>query len=324
MLSVLVLIGVAAIGAVAGAAPAFAGCGDNFPDTEWRVTGETELLVVATAPSVSDGQGLRFADEASATARWLEEDLGTIPQLNLCIFGVDDDLDPTGLVPAGQLLHAVVFNEDATVYVNTIQASLFDETHAFGLAYAALWHVADELGRTGYPEPLASAVGQWYLARSADKLDLHHVQMRGGAFFRDPSGGGIETTDWAQASQPPTFAWNPQFHETPISDLVQFAVDQYGPEILNELDGIRWSEIEQEWQTALRLEALQGSSGGADWVVGLVIFFGFIGLAGLTAWLTRRSRIKLREEARKRAEAEAAGVSAPADAAAARSTPRAD
>jgi hypothetical protein len=286
------------------AAPALAGCEDHFPDTEWSVAGETELLVVSRSSSISEGQGLRLADDAAATARLLEEDLGPLPQLSLCIFNQDDNLDRTGLVTEGQLLHAAAFNDDSTVFISTLQGRRFEEAQAFGLAYAALWGVAAREGETGYPEPLASVVGQWYLSRVADKLELHHSQMRGGAFFRDPTGEGIETTDWTQASQPAIYTWNPQFQESPIADLVQYAVDQYGVDVLVEPDGDRWAEIEQEWQAALREEALQGASGGNDWIIGFAIFFGFILLAGLMAWLQRKSKQKIREDARIRTQAE--------------------
>ncbi len=305
-LSALALVALWLTGAAVAAAPAVAGCDDHYPEAGWRPIGETALLVVEITPSVSDGEGLRFADEAATTARMLEADLGTLPPLSLCVFNEEDELDPADLVPPGHLLHAAVFNEDATLFVNTLQLGRFDETHAFGLAYATLWHVATLQGHPGYPEPMATVVGQWYLSRVADKLELHHSQMRAGAFFRDPGGGGIETTDWAQGTQAAVYSWNPQFQESPLADFVQYAVDQHGAGVLSDIDPDRWAAIEQEWQSALREEALQGASGGSDWVIGLTIFFGFIALAGLTAWLTHRSRIKAREEARQRGEAEAA------------------
>lgn len=304
-LSAIALTAIVFAAGVFTATAADAGCGDQFPDAEWRIVGETDLLVVAITGSVSDGQGLRFADTSAATARQLEEDFGVLPSLNLCVFSEVDELDPSGLVTTGQLLHAAAFNLDGSVYVNTLQSRLFDETQAFGLAYAVLWDVAAEQGLDGYPEPLATVIGQWYLARAADKLELHHSQMRGGAFFRDPAGEGIEATDWAQSSQPSIYVWNPQFQESPISDLVQWAVDEHGVEVLSDPDPDRWGEIEQEWQDALRDEALQGASGGNDWLIGLAIFVGFIALAALMAWLTHRSKRKIREDARRRAQAEA-------------------
>ncbi len=308
---------------IAVAAPAHAGCGDRYPDVEWRSTGQTDLLVVSATPSVGDGLGLRLADEAGAMARVLEEDFGSVPPLSLCVFGTEDGLDATGLVPEGQLLHAAVFNEDGTVYVNTLDSRLFAETNAFGLAYAVLWDVAARQGAAGYPEPLATVIGQWYLARAAGKLELHHSQMRGGAFFRDPSGQGIEATDWAWAAQPPVYSWNPQFQESPLSDMVQWAVDQHGVEVLSDPDPQRWAEIEKAWQDALRAEALQGASGGNDWLIGLTIFFGFIGLAGLVAWLNKRSKRRIREQARIRTQAET-GATARTSAAASPATPRHD
>ncbi len=303
--SIAVLIALVAAGMAAGlvsAAAAFADCGAQFPEEEWVLVGETDLLTVSSA-GLSDAAGLRFADEAGATARLLEADFGTLPPLELCVFGPDVRLDPEGLAPRGQQLHAVVFAEEGTIYVGGLQASLFDEAHSFGLAYATLWGLARRHGLDSYPEPLATVIGQWYMSRVAGKVDLHHSQMRSGAFFRDPSGGGVETTDWTADRQPPIYVWNPQFQESPVGDLIGFAVETHGPEVLLDTDSARWSEIEQEWQAALREEALQGSGSGNAWLIGLAVVVGFVSLAILLAWLNRRSRRKIKEKMRTEAQA---------------------
>jgi hypothetical protein len=296
----LVILGVVLLAAPFGpASAADPPCDAHFPGQEWETVGETEFLTVATA-GVPEGQALRFADEAAATARTLHDDLGAIPQLHLCVYGSDVRLDPTSILPEGQRVHSVVFNEDATVYVGVLQAAFFDEAHAFGLAYAALWQVADELDLDGYPEPLATTIGQWYLARAAGKTELHHSQMRSGAFFADPSGRGVDATDWTAEAQPQIYPWNAQFQESPVADLVDYAVATAGPGVLRNPTNARWQAIERSWQEALRDEALQGTSSGSDWVIGLAIVIGMVGLAGLLAWLTRRSKRRFKDEARLR------------------------
>jgi hypothetical protein len=294
LLLVLALSGVAV---VAAPAPAMAACADRFPDLDWQPVGTTDLISVEAA-GLSDAQGLRFAEEAGATARLLEEDFGLLPALELCAYAAGLRLDPTGLVAPGQQLHAAVFNESGSVFVGGFELGLFDESHSFGLAYAVLWDVAAQLGLDAYPEPLATVVGQWYLSRVAGKLELHHNQMRDGAFFRDPSGSGIEATSWAVSSQPQVYTWNPQFQESPLSDLVEYAVSEHGVEILRRPDGETWAGIERDWQEALRDEALQGRSSGNAWLVGATIFLGFVALAVATAWVTKRSRRRALERLR--------------------------
>jgi len=296
-LTVATLLVSVGVSTVVSAGAALAGCSDRFPDEAWQVAGQTELLTVSTV-SVPEGQALRFADDAAATMALLETELGAAHPIELCIAGRDADLDGSGIVPENERLHSVVFNEDGTVVIDVLEAAFFDEAHAFGLAYATLWGVAAESGSVGYPEPLATTIGQWYLSRAADKLELHHSQMRSGAFFRDPSGQGVDTTDWTAGSQPPVYPWNPQFQESPLADLVAYAVATEGAEILRDPSQERWMAVEQAWQEALRQEALQGSSSGNAWLIGLAIVAGLLTLAGVLAWLNHLAKRRFKDEAR--------------------------
>ena len=272
------------------AAPAIAGCEDHFPEVPWRVATQTDLITVKSV-DVPEGQALRFADLAAATARSIEADLGDVGRLEMCVYAPSADLPTEGLVSFGQQLHSVVF-DDGTLVTGTLQARIFDETHAFGLAYAALHNVATRLGLSAYPEPLASAIGHWYASQAADKVELHHSQMRTAAFFRDPDGNGIEPSDWLATTQPPAFTWNPQFHESPIGDMVDFAVANHGSAVLEDLSTERWETIETTWQAALRDEAVAGRSSGSAWLVGLGIVVGAVAVAALLAFLNRRANIK--------------------------------
>jgi len=281
--------------AQAGAADTW--CQVHFPDVSWEMAGETELLTVATA-GMAEAQGLRYAEEASATVRMLEADLGSFAQLHLCVAGRQVAIESAGILPPGQSLHAVAFTEDGTVFIGPHEALFFDEASAFGLAYAALSQVAAAAGDTGYPEPLATTIGQWYLSRVAGKEELHHSQMRSGAFFTDPEGQGVAATDWTSETQPPVYPWNPQFQESPAADLIGFAVAREGTAVLRNPSNEQWRALEVAWQAALRNEALQGSGSGNEWMVGLAIALGLIGLAITVAMLDRRSRRRFKDEAR--------------------------
>lgn len=272
------------------AAPALAACEDHFPTVEWLVATQTDLITVKTV-DVPEGQALRFADTAAETARTLESDLGTVPPLELCLYAPSANLPTEGLLPVGQQLHSVVF-DDGTVVIGTLQSRIYDETQAFGLSYAALHGLAERIGEPAYPEPLASAVGQWYAARAAGKLEVHHSQMRTAAFFRDPDGDGVDPSDWAASTQPPAYTWNPQFHESPISDLVEYAVSTHGISVLEDATTERWETIEIAWQASLRNEAVQGRSSGNAWLVGLGIVIGAVAAAALLALHQRRLKLR--------------------------------
>lgn len=282
-------------------------CAATLPDGDWQLAGQTDLVAVYGA-GLTQALGLRLADGATTTARMLEADFGSLPPLTVCVIGFQVDVDTTPLTGGQGLFHSAVLNDEGTVFVSMIDGAYFDEAHAFGMASAVLWHEAAAMGLDGYPEPLATTIGQWYISRSAKREGLDHAQMRNNAFFIDPGGEGIEPADWAVSSQTPTLAWNPEFQASPVADMIGYAVAQHGIEVLDDPDPLRWAEIEVAWQADLRDEALQGRESGNRWVFGLGIVVGAVALGAITAWLTRRSRrrhIAMRKEAAKR---HAAGV----------------
>lgn len=263
------------------------GCSARFPATEWiesAAVGPATLWIA----DIEDGVAARYADQVAGINAILESDHGALDPIDVCIFGSDVTLDATGLLPENQRLHAVVFPQDDTVVVGATLPQFLEEAVAFGLAYTALWQVGDDLAADGYPEPLATTVGQWYMARVKDRLDQHRSAMRTGLFLSDPE-GKAEGGDWTGEVQSTAYVWNPQFMESPIGDMVEFAVATRGVEVLRDVSTETWADVESEYRFALRQE-LVGDGSGSSWMWGAGIVIGALILAGSAAWFAHRDR----------------------------------
>jgi len=269
-------------------------CDERFPDQEWvGVVDEGGVAVHSAA--LDSGIAARFADDALEVAALLRSDLGSIPDMTVCVYGADTTLDGSelqdmGLLPEGQRLHAVMFADEALLFVDAQQTRLVGDAISLGLANIALWHVAATAGETGYPEPLASAIGQWYASRLNGKSGTHRATMRVAAFYNDPR-GDAEASDWLVARQQPISVWNPEYQESPIGDLVADAVAARGTGILRDPDPEEWAAADLAWRAALRRELLQGAEESRDWIGGALIAGGSIVAAILLAlWGRHRSR----------------------------------
>lgn len=273
----------------AASAAKASGCSERFPAADWiesAVVGPATLWIA----DIEDAVAARYADQVAAITTILESDLGALDPIDVCIFGSDVMLDATGLLPENQRLHAVVFPQDDTVVVGAILPQFLEEAVAFGLAYTGLWQVGEDLALDGYPEPLATTVAQWYMARVKDRLDQHRSAMRTGLFLSDPEGkaeGGV----WTGEAQSTAYVWNPQFLESPIGDMVEFAVATRGVEVLRDVSTETWADVESEYRLTLRQE-LVGDGSGSAWMYGAGIVIGVLILAGIVAWLAHRDRRK--------------------------------
>lgn len=277
---------VAGVPAVASEAEAEIGCADHFPFLSWNAIGSVgpiDVRTVAVDPQLSG----RILDDVGDVVGLLDGELSLADDLHVCVFGADASINDAGLLPPGQRVHAVVFGPDQVVAVDAQQLVLVEPAITYGIAYAALWATAAELGTVGYPEPLGTAVAQWYMARVGRRLEAHHASIRTATFFADPE-GRAESADWAMTMQEPVFVWNPEFIESPIGDLVEFAVARNGPAILRTPTSDVWAAVDADWRVALRDELLQGATGERAWRVGLGLVIGLIVVAVLLAFGHRR------------------------------------
>ena len=96
------------------------------------------------------------------------------------------------------------------------------------------------------------------------------------------------------AEQPPVLDWDPEQNFQAIGDFIDFAVSEYGTDVLVETDGARWSEIEAEWRVALRADLTGRTTPTTEWVVGIAIVTVLLVVAttaiGLGLWSKHRRR----------------------------------
>jgi len=269
-------------------------CDQRFPEPVWTLVVAADGVAVYAA-ELESAVAVRFSDHAFEVASLLRSDLGAFPDTTLCLFGADVALDGSalqdaGLLPPGQRLHAARFADDALLFVDTQQARLVADAIALGFTHIALWQVASDAGATGYPEPLASAIAQWYAARLNGSLAAHRSTMRLAVFYSDPR-GNAPASDWFAGAQEAMSVWNPEYQESPIGALVEDAVSQHGTSVLQEPQPEVWAAAELAWRAALRDELLQGADESRDWVGGVLIAGGALAAAiGLALWGRRQRR----------------------------------
>jgi hypothetical protein len=180
-------------------------------------------------------------------------------------------VDPTGIVPSGQRVHSAAFGPESVVAVRAAELQRVQPAIAYGLAYAALWEAAEIGGLAGYPQPLADAVGQWYMARATGSLERHHAVMLRANFLQDPS-GTRPPVDWTVGGpQTPVFSWNPEFAESPVGDMIEFAVAKNGSEVLLDPTAATWAAVETEYKAQLHDELFGDVGGSFGWPWGLAI-----------------------------------------------------
>jgi hypothetical protein len=264
-----------------------------FPEIAWVTVPTTGPVTVATS-GMSPEMGARFALNVEQTAARIDQELGGVDGAAACLTVPDAALDVADLVPVGQRLHVAVFGEEKVFVLAAVEIRFIDDAIAFGLPHIALWDVADDLGLPdGYPEPLASTISHWYLARQIDRLERYHAELRVALFLDDPNPDQRtpdQATRWVAAPMADPRLFDPQFVASPMGDFIDYAVRTQGVAVLRDPSQDTWGALEREWRIAMKDELLEGREGsyGAEW--GVAIFVGFIVLAVLLALLRRRQK----------------------------------
>lgn len=268
-------------------------CAEKFPDVSWSSVAVEAPVTVATS-GMSAEMAARYGRDAERVANLIQAELGGLEGSAMCLTVPEVRLDVGDLVAEGQRLHVAVFGEEKLFVLSAVEIRMVDDAIAFGLPHLALWQLAEELGLSeGYPEPLGSTISHWYLARDNDRMERYHSELVVQLFLDDPNPDqrtAAEATPWVSGVRPDPFAFDPQFVGSPMGDLISFAVESRGLDVVRDPVQQTWADLEREWRVAMKAELLAGREGswGAEWGAAIIVFF--VLLAILLALLRRRQK----------------------------------
>ncbi len=290
MAGLIVLLGLSAVG-IADADQDR--CSSRFPDVEWT-TVEVDAPVSVATSGMAPEMAARFAADAARNANRIHNEIAGLDGVAVCLTTPEVTLDPGDLVAEGQRFHVGVSGEEKLFALSAVEIRFVADALAFGLPHIALYNLAHDIGLEGnYPEPLASTIGHWYLARDNGKAERYHSQLVVGLFLDNPNPEertADEVTNWVGTAGEDPMEFDPKTVASPIGDLVDFAVRNHGIGVISDPSQETWAAIDMEWRTAMRDELLEGRQGsyGAEWGVAIVVVF--ILLAILLALQKRRQK----------------------------------
>lgn len=282
--------------ALGNAAPAVADadrCSARFPAAEWTTVAVEAPVTMATA-GMPPAMAERFAADVETIANQIQGEIGGLSGTAVCLSTPEVNIDAGDLVPRGQQLHAVAFGAAQLFAISAVEIRLVDDAIAFGLPHIALHQVANELGLpAGYPQPLASTIGHWYLARVNGRAARYHNELVVALFLDDPNPQertAADATRWVDGGTVDPLLFDPKSVASQMGDFIEYAVDTRGVEVMRDPTQETWGELENEWRVAMRDELLEGRQGsyGAEW--GVVIFVAFVALAIALALQRRRQK----------------------------------
>ncbi|GMQ94327.1 MAG: hypothetical protein BMS9Abin12_1815 [Acidimicrobiia bacterium] len=281
----------AAISVVGSSGPAAAAVGDScsirFPETEWVTvrSGGVSIEVTGMTPALAT----RFDEEISLIDGWISDDIGPY-SVTVCLVSGESAFDSRRYEGGSRRFHAHSDLPDQLLVLNVERIGFVAPAAAYALAQHALWQ---HNGNEGFPEPIASVIGQWYRARILQRLDQYHRDVMFSNLFDTES-----IIDWTSSIQKPVQDWDPETNFAPIGDFMDFAVETHGTEVLRETDGERWSQIEGEWRVSLRNDLRGRDSDTTGWIGGVALTTGSVLVASIaiTLGLIAKYRRKRRRE----------------------------
>lgn len=268
-------------------------CAARFPEAEWTPVEIDAPVTVATA-GMTPEMTARFAADVERNSGRINDEIGGLDGVAVCLATPEIRLDMGDLIAEGQRLHVAAFGEERLLALSAVEIRLVDDSIAYGLPHIALYQTARDLGLDGdYPEPLASTIAHWYLARDNGRLERYHTELTVTLFLDDPNPEkrtAEEATLWVAVPGEEPFVFDPQFVASPMGDFIDYAVATHGIDVIRDPKQETWGPLENEWRVAMRDELLAGRQGsyGAEWGVALVVVV--VLLAILLALQKRRQK----------------------------------
>ncbi|MEN8239063.1 MAG: hypothetical protein ABFR53_07675 [Actinomycetota bacterium] len=282
----IVVVGAGSVFVVPAAASSAVTCEQRFPQVAWVPLLDGDVAVYAAG--VPDAMGERFGREIGHARGWITEDIGSFEAV-VCLVGDDAAFVGDQFASGSIGFHAHQDLRERFVMVETQRPGSVGPAVAYALAHQALWQ---NNGNEAFPEPIASVIAQWYRARILERLELYHYEVMLENFFDTEA-----VVDWTEGAQEGIQDWIPENNFRAIGDFVEFAVAEYGTDVLLETDGTIWTEIEGEWRVALRSDLTGRETPTTDWMLGVAIASAIVAIAVVAIGVGLYSKHRKKERA---------------------------
>jgi hypothetical protein len=256
---------------------------------------------VEVGPVTLRGSGLnpelteRFADDFAPLVALLDEELGTLDGVEVCIFEDRIPVDAQALGwPEGQSLRAISFGDDRLVALSSWLIGRVPDAGRVGLIHVALWQASDGT----YPQGFADDVMGWYRARLDGSLGaIHSVYLRYQIGLTEP----WPPSPWTVSTIRDPILWNPEVPYGGAGDFTDFVVEQEGSAFLSDPDPAEIVRLDEAWRQALFDESGAIPGGSRGWITGVVlvgaILAAAIALAVGDRIYRKRAERQMREQA---------------------------
>jgi hypothetical protein len=266
-------------------------CAERFPGSVF----DSEALA---GPVVVYGSGLdpqlttRYAADFEPTATAVQEEMGGLEGVVVCIFAEDIPVDGQALGwPEGQRLHAVAFGEEGIVVLSSYLIHVVPDAGRAGLLHVAMWQISAGT----YPEPFGSDITGWYNNRANDQVEVVHSQfVRANIGLSEP----WPPFPWTVGRMVDPLLWNPEFGYGGNGDFTNYAVAIAGDSVLSDPLGSDLEALDAGWRQELFDESGSVLGGSRAWIKGLIMVIVLIIAGILMAWWGRHTRKRLERELR--------------------------
>lgn len=290
-IATVVLLLLAMVLPVPAGAQGSAGCAGRFPDTvfvEERNEGPLKLLGAGVGDALMD----RYAAEFGGLGGMLEDDLGSVGGIEVCVFpnAVPWDAQALGWHPY-QRLHAAAFGSEGVVVVSAYLITPSIDAGRNGIMHVWLWRLGDGL----YPQALAEDVKGLYRNRLDSTVqNVHNALVRQNIGLAEP----WPPFNWMAGAMTDPLLFDPEKSYGGMGDFAGFVMDSGAGAVLMDPEPVEVADLDEQWRQALYDESGSTLGGSKEWILGAVMIFGLLALAAAMAYLTRRARLRAHQQRR--------------------------
>ncbi len=267
-------------------------CASFFPAQPWTTVGAVAGVTVETA-DIAATLGERILEDVARSASDIASEIAPLDGTSVCVSNANYTVAGHGVVGEGQQIRAAVFLPEGIVVHNVAYLKEIDDGAAYGLSRIALWRRAKTAGESGFPEPLGSFVAGRNVATVTDSIRAARNVDSSILLARPPLG-------WVVAEQRDALAWNPSSISQFGGGFMDWAISEYGIDVIDERDPQVWDANVEEFLAQARFEATGSRAASGGWELGVIAFAASIVLTAITAFVSWYPKLKERRRRKTR------------------------